>query len=206
MQKEWIRAASTFIWWFVYLSTHDMSVNAASVAPGICGSFTKSQRLIFLSCFHDRNVLFLLLLCGAHSHLFVPLISLIIRKQTVAYHILTDPLTGASWALYKTVFISSFMAACSSGFLLSQWWVFILNMASWHMWSLWAKGLGLSLLYLFCFKPFFLLLALFDVTIWFTKGSQSEESSPKVCLIVKGAEAAFWDSRAELSGCTEAKK
>lgn len=89
-------------------------MNAASVAPGICGSFTKSQRLIFLSCFHDRNVLFLLLLCGAHSHVFVPLISLIIRKQTVAYRILTDP--GGSWELYKTVFISSFMAAYSSVF------------------------------------------------------------------------------------------
>lgn len=135
---------STFIWLFVYLSIHDRSVNAASVAPGICGSFTKSQRLIFLSCFHDRNVLFLLPLCGAHSHVFVPLISLIIRKQTVAYRILTDP--GGSWVLYKTVFISSFMAAYSCVFLLSQWWVFILNMVSLHMWSLWAKGLGFTLL------------------------------------------------------------
>lgn len=63
--------------------------------------------------------------------MFVPLISLIIRKQTVAYRILTDP--GGSWELYKTVFISSFMAAYSSVFLLSQWWVFILNMVSWHM-------------------------------------------------------------------------
>lgn len=46
--------------------------------------------------------------------MFVPLISLIIRKQTVAYRILTDP--GGSWELYKTVFISSFMAAYSCFF------------------------------------------------------------------------------------------